>query len=202
MQNLPKIVTTSARSLSLLTLIIALFTRYFLIYYQGSLDTYFVITDTSILATFIVLIILLTLLNILFTFIDNLVQFDSFANFLNLGLIAALFINLIGESVDLYNFFMEALNSSFYLSISLLPFILILFVFVLQIISAVYSVKELKNTYGVTIKNNEINPKINKSKQFGLDPYERLSKLKQLLDTNTITEDEFQIEKTKVLKSI
>jgi hypothetical protein len=202
MQNLPKIVITSARVFSLLTLMITLFTTYFSVYYLGVLDTYFLVTDTSILATFIVIIILLTLLNILFTFIDNLFQFDSFANFLNLGLIFALFIILINESFDLYSFLMENLNSNYYLSTSLLPFILILFVFVLQIISAVYSVKELKNQFGVNEKSTGNNLNRNTTKKLQVDPYERLNKLKELLDSNTITDDEFQIEKAKILRSI
>ncbi len=202
MQNLPKIVIISTRVSSLISLMIALFTNYFLIYYLGELDTYFVVTDTSILSTFIVLIILFTLLNILFTFIDNLFQLDSFANFLNLGLIISLFIILIIESFDLYNFFMENLNSNYYLSTSLLPFMLILFAFVLQIISAVYSVKELKNQFGVNEKSTVSDLNRNSNKKLHEDPYERLSKLKVLLDSNTITDDEFQIEKTKILKSI
>jgi hypothetical protein len=202
MQNLPKIVITSTRVFSLLTLMITLFTTYFSIYRLGVLDTYFLVTDTSILATFIVLIILLTLLNILFTFIDNLFQFDSFANFLNLGLIFALFITLINESFDLYNFFVENLNSNYYLSTSLLPIILILFAFVLQIISAIYSVKELKNQFGVNEKSTGSNLNRNTTKKLQVDPYERLNKLKELLDSNTITDDEFQIEKAKILRSI
>jgi predicted Holliday junction resolvase-like endonuclease len=97
---------------------------------------------------------------------------------------------------------MENLNSNYYLSTSLLPFILILFVFFLQIISAVYSVKELKNQFGANEKSAGSNLNRNTTKKLQVDPYERLNKLKELLDSNTITDDEFQIEKAKILRSI